>query len=209
MSTLTQHLAPTTRLYLSVDLDFWNERSLAECRKVLDYIKFRHKKIEIVDEHQDLLPDINRHEPDTVINLDYHSDISNNEAVEWSCNQEWDDKDQDYKAPLNCGTWANWVREASRQHFLWLYPSGVKMSNALCHEPKEPKYNPFRRPSVAGWERVTKKAVSKFPYYLIDNAIGVGLSLSKEWLNFGKDESLLGIVKDLFGEKRIEKVLDV
>jgi hypothetical protein len=120
--------------------------------------------------HHHLLEDINKRaeQLDTVINVDWHSDIS-------------DDIRSD-PLELSEGTWANFIHFRCDGTFIWRYPDEkcLDASVGYCHEA----VNPFEEPSIAGWKRTRKiQGLARIPW---DSICAVGVCLSPFWLGSGK-----------------------
>jgi len=181
--------------YLSLDVDFWNDRSYDELRDVMERVKRLQKKgleLRIVDSHDRLVPHANRFKCTEVVNVDAHSDIVN-----------FDRNGGELK--LNCGTWANFLKV--RKNFHWIYPKGRKMKSALCHWPQTDEYSPFVDPARAGWENTTKEAVDEFPMGLMRNNAAIGIAISFEYLPHisSKRNEMLNIMTDVFGKAAMPK----
>lgn len=176
--------------YLSVDLDFWNEREDTECYAFLSKLKSLFK-IHIVDSHEKLLPHINVRKYDEVINLDRHADIANN-GNSLGCKKFKDGR----KVPeLNCGTWANWIK--NRETFTWLYPYETDENGGYCHEPRINKFSPFVHPKIAAWKNVRKVAVRDIPSNILEDVVAVGVACSYDWVDA---PSIISVAKKVFGK---------
>ena len=207
------------KTYLSIDLDFWNDRPTNDCLEFMKKIKATGLPIRIVDDHADLLPFINKSGCDCIINLDYHSDISNNIKVSgknFKSKKKKCSKEKHILPKLNCGTWANWVD--NRNTYIWMHPFNVRFDLALCHEPKIDDYSPFCNPSVAGYKSVTKISLHNLPSWILNNVVDIGIACSYKWLEdhweVDGDEnhpidaweldshplSLVNVIHDVFGE---------
>ena len=116
--------------YLSIDLDYWfyHDReefaSLFSLLENLSSIKDRT----IVQEHQELLPHINKVKPDHILHVDYHQDI----CYPTSPNE---------KIPIACGSFFYHVQERKNKTFKWFYPNyyscikqEVGVSGILVHK---------------------------------------------------------------------------
>lgn len=177
------------KLYLSVDLDFWNFLSAKSMIKVLEQIRDSGKLRIIVDNHKNLLPSIDKSRCTTIVNVDTHSDIFSQEDME--------DYEKNYSDHLiNCGNWANHVSEEIREHYIWMYPA--------CHGHRC-DYNGngrlFYEPYSIGWEKLDKKSIRKFPNTLIEEANDIGISISYYWLRKNLNVDLvMELIYDVFGE---------
>jgi hypothetical protein len=102
--------------YLSVDLDFWYTHTSQKSSKRF-FAKLLSLDVPMVvcKHHQFLVSDVNLHQPkdDTLINVDYHSDIS-------SENYFGVDK------RLNCGNWVDFIKWRNQGNYIWLYPDYKK-----------------------------------------------------------------------------------
>lgn len=155
------------RAYLSIDLDYWRLDS-----KTCDVKCFFRRVFElglpicVALHHHHLLDDINDRRLDTLVNVDYHSDIVD-EFVE-----------------LSEGNWANFVQFKKHGTFVWRYPNKKCLNKdaGYCHDKK----NPFTR-KCSGWHHVKKKeGIARISWSKIS---AVGVCLSPAWLG---DPSIVG-----------------
>jgi len=159
------------KIYLSLDLDFWNcTERINGMMNFLYKIKNLNVPIKVVSEHHHLLPDINSVDCNGVVNIDYHSDIANNYKTEKICE-------------LNCGTWANRVkiRKQKDSFFKWIHPNSDDFSftRAYCHVPQVESYSPFKKPGIAGWKNCIKSNILDVN---LKNVAAVGIAFSYDWL---------------------------
>ena len=91
--------------YLTIDLDFWNNRDLDT--KWLNTIATLPVTKYAVEHHHHIIPHVNAVNTKRIINVDYHADI---------CDDLPDMK-------LECGTWGNYISWAEQGKFLWIYPN--------------------------------------------------------------------------------------
>jgi hypothetical protein len=156
------------KAYLSIDLDFWNGEDFPE--KYFDRLLNTGLPITIVDEHHHLLQHIKQFEFDTIVNVDFHSDIVDNDK---------DEKGRfNISTELQCGTWANHI-DGKNKHFIWSMP------NIACYTKKTGTchldYNPFnfKNPErVCGWTRVSRR-VRWHPRY--KELVAIGIATSFGW----------------------------
>jgi len=159
--------------YLSIDLDYWEnplkmERYLRKVLKIFPQAKiFRH--------HHLMLKDINKIEPDRIVNVDYHTDLASSR-----------DPRRD-RIELNEGTWGNFVK-GSREEFLWVYPftACTRGKNnrdddftGWCHGEGNP--NPFftKNPfPICQWRR-TRRRKGRLPNP--KNFVAAAISLSPQY----------------------------
>lgn len=99
------------KTYLSVDLDFFNSRKNMELELVRLCYDIRNrvsnKDILLVETHEDLLDHCAETKPDLLVNIDEHSDLTENSAF---------DKD----GHIHCG---NWVNFSEAKTYAWLVPN--------------------------------------------------------------------------------------
>lgn len=102
--------------YLTIDLDFWNGRDLdlVWLNKVaaLDVKKFA------VIHHHHIIRHANVTSCSRLINVDYHSDIGEDEKG----------------LRLSCGTWGNFIKWAKRGRYIWIYPDDESVENYLLRD---------------------------------------------------------------------------
>jgi hypothetical protein len=143
------------KVHLSFDMDYWNEQDVnvfsRDFRQILSIVKSRNLPFCDFDEHHKILKFLNKRNVDTVVNVDYHSDIAEDD--------KWYKDSYKEKLPLNCGTWGNFVRKSIKENgtFLWVHPhsSRRKMEEwAYCHSI----INPFQK-KVTHWKQVEQKRI--------------------------------------------------
>ena len=158
--------------YLSVDLDYWRASS-----KPMPVVNFFKKvfalrlPITVALHHHHLVKDINARalELDTVINVDYHSDLADEDLKGWD-RLEFDE-----------GTWANFIHFRGDGNFIWRYPIPECLrwgegSGGYCHR----RVNPFERREVSGWKHTSKvRGLTRLPW---DRIVAIGVCLSPGWL---------------------------
>ena len=187
------------KTYLSIDLDFWNRRPLSECEKILTKVQSiadrKGIKIKIVEEHHDLIDDINKTNCQRVINIDYHSDIANLNVPDG------------YKLELNCGTWANFLKGHENKEYIWVHPAGMRLCDGYCHYPVTNRYNPFLHPEIAKWKSCTRIAATQrdFPWDLLYGVDGIGFCTSYDYLR--DVDCQLARAAKVFGLSVIERLI--
>lgn len=190
------------KIYLSIDLDFWNhrERSFPHEFRFLTQVAKIAKTLDkgcfvMVDSHEELLPYVNKSGCNTLINVDFHSDLSNRFDS---------DKKQKYavcgkREHLNCGNWVTYVDFKDTGEFIWIHPhSGKNIYSGFCHYPESNRHNPFVRPYLAGWENA-RKIRDSHPENIIDwkSVTHIGFSVSHDWTVDGRQ---FEIAEKVFGE---------
>ena len=93
--------------YLSVDLDYFNEKPLREMTKLFSIMLRRipPKNILLVETHEDLLPHVLANKPQLLVNVDTHSDFCEDATV---------------ASFPHCG---NWVNFSKAEKYRWLAPN--------------------------------------------------------------------------------------
>lgn len=153
------------KTYLSIDLDYWNGGSKKSINAFFAHVFGLELPLWIAPLHHQLVPDIN-HYPhcDTLINVDYHSDIS--------------DVDDRHPFPLTEGTWANFVLWQRRGTYIWRFPHTdcLTPDSGYCHL----NANPFKNAACTNWRRVIQRqGLSGIPWHTIK---AIGISLSSFWV---------------------------
>ena len=113
----------TIDTYLSVDLDYWGaypwsitKRSLINFMSKIDVLDV---PIKVVVSHEEILQHLNKYKVKNLINIDYHSDIAN----------------EDGKMHLCDGTWVNYYKYKEDCSFIWYHPIPEgKMLSGRCDD---------------------------------------------------------------------------
>ena len=152
--------------YLSIDLDYWRYfNDDWHSKRFFERVLALGLPITVALHHHHLLWSINRRARGLtrVINVDYHSDIT----------------EEDFQPfELNEGTWANFVQRPEQMTFEWRYPSAdcLDSQTGYCHTYA----NPFKK-TCTRWRRVVKKlGVARIPW---SDVQAVGVCLSPGWLD--------------------------
>lgn len=168
------------KTYLSIDLDYWNGQRRRSIDAFFGHVFALRLPIWVAPFHHQLLPHINQCVCDTLINVDFHSDIA-----------EWE-----RKLSLTEGTWANFVTWRRRGTFIWRHSCWDRWGgeSRYCHWQK----NPFKE-DVSGWKCVLKQeGLRSIPWHTVQ---AVGVSLSSYWLR--KDNPCRPIIRTLGIEHRL------
>lgn len=156
---------PPMKVYLSIDLDYWQRQHDAQfCTVFFQKVWKLGLPICVALYHHHLLPHINGCDCDTLINVDYHSDLADLDSCRALDFQE--------------GTWGNFVDWRYGGTFIWRYPlpGCVSTRDGYCHTYR----NPFEAPEVAHWNRVQKRCgLLGIPWNRVK---AVGVSLSPHWI---------------------------
>lgn len=150
-------------IYLSIDIDYWDspEEATLFLHKTLEESRKRKIPIKMVFDHHKLLPHINKIDANRIINIDAHSDISENPfSIE---------RGTRILPRLNCGTWGNYATKY--KHFEWW---GGKHSG-WCHSWE----NPFRKRCTHYRKVIRKTSMGKIPWSQVR---GIGIALSRDYL---------------------------
>jgi len=166
------------KTYLSIDLDYWRYRKDPQpCTTFFQQVWGLQLPIYVVMYHHHLLPHINAHDCDILINVDYHSDLA--------------DLEPGRILDFNEGTWANFVDWRCVGRFIWRYPASECLSGGTgyCHS----NHNPFLERGVASWKCVQKRVgLWGIPWKHIT---AVGVSVSPDWI--GPAETLAEPIRQL------------
>jgi hypothetical protein len=162
------------KIYLSIDLDYWNIFDSLDIKLFEEICKLPVSK-KLVVEHHLLLPHINKFSKkfNTLINVDYHSDLA---SREWcSDGKEFD------KLDLNEGTWGNFIKNSVGKIFIWSPPSRkicCRSNEGYCHGYGRP--NPFhvQNSKTNSWKH-TYIRTKKIPD--LSKCVAVGITLSPGW----------------------------
>jgi len=162
------------KIYLSLDLDYFNLAEQNCIMEVLETIEQSGIPYKVVRDHHHLLKHISHKKFTHVINVDWHSDLA--------------DDDKGGKPPkLDCGTWGNRVHCRSKAEFWWIYPAKKCWSywEGFCHG-ENPKHNPFRH-KLTKWKRTEALRVSAEGLIKWLDCLGwenikeIGITISPEW----------------------------
>ena len=165
-------------IYLSIDLDYWKGSRKPE--RFLNRVISLRRPVAVRREHHELLGHMNRYSYDCLINIDWHSDLVEN----------------DMKLPcLDDGTWGNHIRAKNRNHYLWIYPSdscvaGPDNMSSTGYCNAWANKNPFlvRNPKqVCGWERVSKRK-QFITEREMDEVVAVGICYSPSFTSIAYNE---------------------
>jgi len=169
-------------IYLSIDLDYWCDKKdpNKSAYNFLKEIAKLNKEIVVVNSHERLVEHINDSKCNTLINVDYHSDLAdgfykNKYLVKTKIGEE---------VPFQEGTWGNFIKWQKHGTFVWVYPSFskcVKFEAGLCHFGDE---DPFVK-KCTNWNNTKRYAFCK--NILKDNIYSkikaIGICTSACWLH--------------------------
>lgn len=160
--------------FLSIDLDYWRSVSPSMISFLRKTLKLDVPKI-LVKHHHQLLPFINRNPAEVLVNIDYHSDLS----------------EDDFGNPpeLNCGTWVNHVRWREDSSFIWVCPSKKRCyrdGEGRCDSSRDSSTDPFKNDNN-GWGS-TKVKVG-LHHVNLNKVIAIGYTLSPDYINWNFEVS--------------------
>jgi hypothetical protein len=156
------------KAYLSIDLDYWSHSTERSALHFFDRVFALNMPIWVAPFHDQLLPHIEQSDCNTLINVDFHSDLAELALPA---------KDM-LVGGLNEGTWGNYVSWKDKGKFIWRYPDHNRIRDGYCHE--YPGYDPFKNPCYAGWRATSMlQGLSSLPWRSIR---AVGVCLSAYWL---------------------------
>lgn len=158
-------------MYLSVDLDYWLNSKTTKSANVFFRKLFKlNKPMVIVQDHDKLVPDINKYPPqDKIIyNVDFHSDIVGERDLQGRrCSR---------KEALNCGNWVNYVNFRKEGIFYWIYPSAK-----TCYLRRESTRVPFDNSDYSGWKKIYhRQGLHNVPLNKVER---IGISVSPDYYN--------------------------
>jgi hypothetical protein len=149
-------------VYLSIDIDFWN--SGAQALDSLDsfFCSLQNIPTIAVMNHQQLLNHVNQNPANQLINIDTHSDISDEKGLD----------------KLNCGTWVSYVKWRIKSEYLWIYSQSIDAGS--CQATGSWKFGLHLWQKISARKAPQKLNITK----LIGNKTltGVGLCLSPDYI---------------------------
>lgn len=179
-------------VYLSIDLDFWCRETTPHAatrffRRLLSHFG---RPIMVALHHHHLVDHINGVKGlDTVINLDFHSDLVD----------ELGDT-----LTLKEGNWVNFINfqnfRFKQGTYIWRYPDKkcLDQDTGYCHIMDNPFAQGLREERCTSWAHVKKKkGLARIPW---DSIREVGVCLSPEWLHGNQKAVVYPIeIFDLYG----------
>jgi len=152
------------KVYLSVDLDYFIRAHRGHCDAFFEKVYALRLPIFSACEHHHLLKSMGG-DFDTLINVDFHSDLCDTPEGGWRGYQLCD------------GTWGNFVPWRRQGTFIWRYPNQdcLNVGVGYCHD----NINPFEK-RVSGWREARKqRGVTDIPW---KDVKAVGVCLSPTWI---------------------------
>ncbi len=202
LNSLHRVISSMDKIYLSIDLDYWictngnwrPPKGIPFLRKVFNL----GVPLQVVLSHEELLKYINKSGANAIINIDYHSDLADNDVD---------------GVELNEGTWGNHVAFCGDQNasFIWIHPYPVcnSRNEGRCDEYENPFTKQCKR--ICGWTKTERKCGKLPSKSVLNKVVEVGISISPNWceedelqeyLDFllGKEVSVKKTLKRLQGE---------
>lgn len=184
------------KTYLSIDIDYFNEENPLERRMHSFFNQVKNLNIPgiLVVDHDELVPHVDSFDWDKLVNVDYHSDISDilySKEKGYYCNKT------EKKEECNEGTWVNFVR-GKDGHYEWRYPNKQAFSYWGRCESTPSEY-PFFEPGnrcYHSWENDIR-AVHGLRGLDLNDVVAFGVCLSPGWAN----EQVLHMFLDKFYNK--------
>lgn len=190
------------KIYLSIDLDYWSYHKdpNKSSKLFLKEIAKLNKPIFVVNSHERLIPHIDESKCNCLINIDYHSDLTDgfkkNKYLVTDANNK--------EIPFTEGTWGNFVCWQNKGTFVWVYPSYkdcVKKEYGLCHCGNN---DPFVTKQT-NWKQTKRYAFAKnivSDPKIMKHIEAIGICTSYNWLQplqFEADylPQLIGINKSI------------
>jgi len=179
-----------SKVYLSVDIDFWNHFEPKEAQKdlgcILRAISTQKIPYFICQDHAQMLRHISKFpEIDHLVNIDAHSDITDlcsaekrEEISTTGLNEQYSMENSELSfAHLNCGTWVNYVRQRKQAKYTWIT---CEIGGGNCHL----SYDPFKHKDIVEWKdcqiyAADQDTIQKFDY---SSVVAVGFALSYEYI---------------------------
>ena len=159
-------------IYLSIDLDYWRFIPNGNVLSLQLFKTLAELDLDalIVSSHEMLLDHINRSSCNELINLDYHSDLT-----------------EEPSQHFNDGTWVNFVDWKEQGKFIWKYPDHydcVKLERGVCHsEAKDPFVH-----KLCSWKSVKREQgySNLFKPGVLKAIKAIGITTSHSWLTSGQ-----------------------
>lgn len=166
-------------MYLTIDLDYWMDDTNEGSSKFFQKVFELECPMVVVASHEQVVRYANKTDCRTLYNVDYHSDIVNDEGFS---ELEFDE-----------GTWGNYIKWRAEGTFIWKHPhKQCDLKYGYCHSPMTKDYNPFVKAEYAGWKTVKKsKGLRGIPW---NDITEVCICLSPTWTT---KESVADVLRNL------------
>lgn len=174
------------RVFLSIDIDYWNWVNEDLCYKqlcrIFDRLKHLHRdKKTAVMNHQQMLSLVNESRARTLINVDFHSDLAEKDCEEFSC-----------------GTWVSYVkwRKENNASYHWIRPI-VDTFEGDCGQKYMFDFDNNLMPGITDWNKIITKYINPRKLktkYITKNVSNVSFCLSPTYCNEGLEPIFREIV---------------
>jgi hypothetical protein len=174
------------KVYLSIDLDYWANHCLFSAKQCNTFFKkladVNVKKFKFVKHHEGLLRHASDNNCDTLVNVDFHSDLTNLYS-------------NGIKSELNEGTWVSFVSWRKEGSFIWMLPSKSFEEWGYCQDTTIIRKFEDLNFKNTGWKKIKKQIGTRNIKW--KDVCAVGICLSPEWLEYS--EPLRCVLPSLFG----------
>jgi len=161
-----------SKIYLSIDLDYWANHCLFSAKQCntffqkLANVNENVKQIKFVRHHEGLLHHASDSSCDTLVNVDFHSDLTNYYPED--------------KKVITEGTWVNFVSWRKSGTFIWMLPNKSFEKWGFCQDAMIFQNFEDLNFKSTEWKKIKKQIGTKNIKW--ENVYAVGVSLSPEWL---------------------------
>lgn len=153
------------RVYLSIDLDYWNGLRPRDVENWLLTLftaaRKKHIPIAAVTNHQQLTRYVNTVRPDVLVNVDTHSDLATPDVMRYEC-----------------GTWVSYVQNRAEMEYVWIHRLGVDEGDCNEGDPIFTEYS--TRVDKTDYKGITriKRRLHPNPKDLLKGCVEIGFCLS-------------------------------
>lgn len=154
--------------FLSVDLDYWGLKEYGYKKSIVRFLNkiiSLNKPLQVFESHEEILPFLNRFKVDHLYQIDFHSDVCEDDAVE-----------------LNEGTWANYYKYKKNCTFEWRYPDVEKCYNegwGRCDSSQNSGYKAPWPSNLFPYKNVIRK--QGLDNINFNSVTAIGIAVSRWW----------------------------
>lgn len=173
--------------HLTIDLDYWMHHK--DFRTMKTFLKkvvaLNTSPIKLVKYHHHVLPLAYGSQINTILNVDFHSDIGDISHRYLS------------KKEFNEGTWVNYANLRKRNNYMWFYPHKKcpTSKHGFCHAYDNPFLSTEPNRDY-GWKSISKHHGLP-PESLLSTVKSVSICFSPNWMNFRQCVKAFLILKKL------------
>ena len=156
---------------LSIDLDYWNTVTPTAVTFLKKVMSLKVPKV-LTKHHQQVLPFVNRHKTKVLVNMDYHSDLC--------------EDDKGGPPELDCGSWVNHVKWRREGTYIWVCPNKTncyEYGGGRCDSERDASTDPFKNRN-SGWKRT--KVLSKVKHVNLSRVNAVAIAVSPDFLEWNE-----------------------